>query len=858
MAPAGEWQEVRRRRRFPDNWRTPSDDAIDKVRPYVPYSAKPTFAQIVAGSSHGSANSHSSTNSPVSSPANSRSVSPPTPPGAQFFYSPHSPTKLRFPPNSTFPEWRGRCFRCCRTGHSQSRCRNPHKCGKCWSNGHIASQCKVTMLNPAARPFQPARHTYKPAISEPGFEELLKGDKLPQPPTLLEGRPKKVTVFIERDEAFFKEVDNLSHAVVMYCDKQALLMEVHDVVRIAVRTKLVRAKEVKVAKLSRERFLIHLPRGLAVETFVKALPAELWEGGFSFQQWSLLDDATVRMPRFKVLLDLEGIPMPLWKDASIINGISQLGLYLGTVQPEHASDKSFWRVAVAMEDIQQIPETLAFVAGGLEYPVSIKPVHWEKGPVYGTSDFPILPQRFVQPPATTEEDPYELERILSKASKPATDDDKIVCSRKVLMELCQGVPLSALPPEIRPFLADRQSVAEISMSTLEDLVFRTEDQTYTANTTQTQSQQLHAGSVQVAAQDRHSGSELHATVTLREDNVTPGSGTNMRSETKTISISAPESGSVLGTVTTDVKEGKKQWLKVDLHKEIGEGSGAQQIDVTSRELHNPHPNTSTFQNNKPQGILDRSRPSQAVGRQGSRSAPLMNFATSRHNRFRGMIGRGRGRATVGRGHNRIPGQNLVLSRGRHMEAAGVRPHQIGSAQGTPSKDKGPLSLSKEKYTWTRDDHFQGSNRHQRISPPGNSLGLASAQVQDNPLQANLKRKPNPSSGASVSIAGPSKKTAQLRIEENKSAQYASINLTADQFFQVHVDKQHCAAIGKACGIQSTVVEQILETDNEERQAAMLETQVNNNGQDNDLTAEPRVNLDSDSEEDEEAEGGEEC
>ncbi|KAF3338732.1 hypothetical protein FCM35_KLT17569 [Carex littledalei] len=383
-----DWQVVRRRRRYPDNWRTPSDVELDKVRPYVPYSTKPTFAEVVARSNSttiGSGNSSYTSSSAKTSPASSQPSSPKTPPGAQFYYSPHSPTLLRFPPHSSFPEWRGRCYRCCRTGHTQAKCRNPYKCGKCWKNGHVASRCRVPMLNPAARPFHPNVHAYKPAKAEPPFDELLKGEAQPPKPHMPDGRPKEITVFVERDDAFFTEVDRLSNAVVMYCRHQALALEAHRVVRMAVDTKLLRPEEVRVAQLAGERFLIHLPRGLAVETSVRALPADLWDQGFTFQQWSILDEANVNMPRFKVLLDIVGLPPHLRRETTIINGIAQFGVYLGSVLPEHASDHTTWRVAVGTDDLNCIPESLKMVVGGLEYITQIVPVHWAQGPIYDAS-----------------------------------------------------------------------------------------------------------------------------------------------------------------------------------------------------------------------------------------------------------------------------------------------------------------------------------------------------------------------------------------------------------------------------------------------------------------------------------------
>lgn len=241
------WQEVRRRRRFPDHGRTPVDDRLNLVRHYVPYYKKRSYAQIVAEGSvaslelTGSDSSSLSGNSPKTvSPPATRPPTPPTPPGTQFFFSPHSPTKLRFPPLSSYPEWKGRCFNCCRYGHSAVKCRNPKKCGKCWTDGHIARQCKNPPINPAVRPTKGTVGVPRRPRTEPAFEELLRDSPLPQSQEFPEGRPKKVMCFMDRDESYFREVERLSRAVVFYGEKQGLLLEQHDVVQIAVDTGLVR------------------------------------------------------------------------------------------------------------------------------------------------------------------------------------------------------------------------------------------------------------------------------------------------------------------------------------------------------------------------------------------------------------------------------------------------------------------------------------------------------------------------------------------------------------------------------------------------------------------------------------------
>ncbi|KAF3336133.1 hypothetical protein FCM35_KLT20640 [Carex littledalei] len=400
IATSGDWRLVTRRKRFPDNWRTPVDEKLDKVRPYAPY--KQTYAQVVAKPRPRPSPQGSSTQSHLhyhpSPPSNqpSRSSTPPTPPGTRYYTSPHSPTSLRFPPMATYPEWRGRCFRCLRLGHTAAQCCNPFKCAKCWSDGHIASKCLNTQSNSSTR-LSPSV-TPSPQQFEPSFDELLQGDTPPPTPILPDGRPEKVMCFIERDEEVYREIQNLNRAVVIHGERQGLLLEAHQIVQMAVETKLVREEEIRVAQLARERHLIHLPRSLSIHTFVKALPRWLWDQGFDIQQWSPLDAATVLMPRFKVLLDLEDFPIYLWKETQLIKAVSQFGIYLGSVQPEHALDFTAWRVSVATDDLRRIPMMIAIVVGGIEHQSRVKPIVWSKGPIYSASDFPELPSRLTPPP----------------------------------------------------------------------------------------------------------------------------------------------------------------------------------------------------------------------------------------------------------------------------------------------------------------------------------------------------------------------------------------------------------------------------------------------------------------------------
>lgn len=119
------WQQVRRKKPYPTNWRI-SQPALPKAKPYLPYP-KPTYADVLLRAPK----LQTMTTREQISPPLTKPNSPSSNSSSVFYISPHSPSRLRFPPSHTFPEWRGRCFRCCRMGHSAAKYRNPKRCGRC-------------------------------------------------------------------------------------------------------------------------------------------------------------------------------------------------------------------------------------------------------------------------------------------------------------------------------------------------------------------------------------------------------------------------------------------------------------------------------------------------------------------------------------------------------------------------------------------------------------------------------------------------------------------------------------------------------------------------------------------------------
>lgn len=263
----GGWQVVRRKRPFPANWRQSSPQE-PLAKPYLPYPT-PTYSQITRN--HPKPPLSTQQQPPITAQPVPKPSTPPSQTSPKVFYvSPHSPSRLRFPPSHTFPEWKGRCFRCCRTGHSAAKCRNPKRCGRCWSYGHIGSACRQDMVAPPP----PVRTKPAPvsSSSEPGFEELLTGSYPYRAPEMPTERPLSLHCFLERDHEYFEELARLQQAVVMHTRGYQWDLSVDNAVNLACRTNKVHKDEISVSQLSGSRFLILLPEGLHPDTFINATP----------------------------------------------------------------------------------------------------------------------------------------------------------------------------------------------------------------------------------------------------------------------------------------------------------------------------------------------------------------------------------------------------------------------------------------------------------------------------------------------------------------------------------------------------------------------------------------------------------
>lgn len=453
-ASNGEWQVVQRWRRYPDNWKQPFTSAPTKANPFTPYLK--TYAQ--AASSRPISPNHSPNTS--SQPTLSLTSKPSTPPPtgadrgrAAVYISPHSPTKLRFPPSLTFPEWKDRCFRCCKTGHTAALCRNRLKCGRCWKEGHPGTRClKQGVVPGEVRPSSPK--TSAQTGFEPLFDELLTGHRPHALPQLPPNRPQTVTCFIDRDETYLNELSNLGQAVVVRAlDWEGDLLA-DMVAEFAATTELVSKEDIAVASLSSSTCLIHLPPNLAPETFLRAIPVRIWDLGLDFQPWSPYLDATKAVPEYKILLELRDVPARLWKECYISKMVTSFGLFLGSISPPNPGDLAAWSVVVATDTLDRIPHTVEVVIGGIRSKICVLPVKWSRAPIYSDSDLPKQLPVFSRPEVPSPSSP-PLSPGSEEGQLPSSDEELITIPRWMVVDMCKGRALESLPNDIQTYLAKR-------------------------------------------------------------------------------------------------------------------------------------------------------------------------------------------------------------------------------------------------------------------------------------------------------------------------------------------------------------------------------------------------------------------
>lgn len=102
---------------------------------------------------------------------------------------------------------------------------------------------------------------------------------------------------------------------------------------------------------------------------------------------------------------------------------------------------------------------------------------WETGPIYAASDFPQLPRRYSKPTSKPAEKPSMMNQPLHPVARHSNrEPEDMVQFRLNLMEMCLGLDLATIPPELRQMVAGRTTNGEVPLRILRERVNATENQ----------------------------------------------------------------------------------------------------------------------------------------------------------------------------------------------------------------------------------------------------------------------------------------------------------------------------------------------------------------------------------------------
>lgn len=320
-------------------------------------------------------------------------------------------------------------------------CRNPVKCGRCWEDGHQGNKCtkEGPVRGQPKKPTNATNMTPPPSHVEPSFEDLLSGPYPSSPPLLPNERPEEILCFVERDATYEKEMIKLERGVILNSATQEITP--NEATSLVVKSNLVSADEISIAGLSTHACLIILPAGLSPDTFIKSTPTQQWEMGFSYQQWSPYLAASICIPTFKVLMELD-IPINLWREQEVARAVSSFGLYLGSVEQRNPAIFSGWTVAIATDDLNRIPRRISFMVGGFKHKAEVRPIKVVQAPLYREEDLPRRPPTYSRQ--------KEMVPMMPDPSGGATEELRI--PRRLMLELCKDRDILSIPAEVRQLL----------------------------------------------------------------------------------------------------------------------------------------------------------------------------------------------------------------------------------------------------------------------------------------------------------------------------------------------------------------------------------------------------------------------
>lgn len=576
-------------------------------------------------------------------------------------------------------------------------------------------------------------------------------------------RPLSMHCFLERDPEYFAELNRLQQAVVMYTTGYQWDLSVDNAVTFACRTKLVVKEEISVSQMSGARFLIVLPEGLHPDTFINATPKELWDEGITFQQWTPLEDASISIPAYKILLRLVGLPPHLCRDKYAKQAVSRFGVFLGSVEPENPSSIASWLVAVGVDDLTLVPPQLVVHIGGMMYYLQVYVEAWHRAPIYTSDDMPKHPKVYRRPipppPSSTS----------SEDGTTKDDQELIPMSSQVLREMCRGRTADSLPPELRRFAT--MEVVEMPTSEMPPQDVATGDP-QVENPPDNQQPMINP-LIQQSESQRSPDQTLHSPISLgvsdqhRRQLTTTIDNHKQLSHRKPILsqpqlplLSIPASSNFINL--TDGVAGQS-------HEAAAPPLGER------RRIH-------------PQKILQRGESSAPVGNRAShaqipRTAPSVQLNNTKLDAISAQI--------TEKIISPIIKEPPVL-KPVPQDPKKILPKQKGLPCGPT---KGPLAT---KYKWTRPTSKPIPNSNQVI------------KKGKDPIRPKRKN-------ALPLIPTPAKRaTGKEKISEQ-----ATISFNPEGFYEVKVQYDHIAKLATGCGFKNSDIEEVIAKDNEQRRNQAL-------------------------------------
>lgn len=374
----------------------------------------------------------------------------------------------------------------------------------------------------------------------------------------------------------------------------------------------------------------------------------------------------------------------------------------------------------------------------------------------------------------------------------------IYCSKRALIDICRGMILQDIPPEIREIITGVKCSGQVPIQVLRDMVLDPENhrsvparpstefdgagQMLLDNTTVTQMATL-SGCRNSAKADQ--------TVLFSE---------NQPREPQAARIGIVTNQGEYAQAAQTKDSGKGPSTEVLLTSKDKDASflekgfclGGDQNTIAIHEA-NKHKAKERQPGRRPQKI--QSGDKTAVTSRNLGRPPVKTMCTSRHNRFAGRMGRGRGRGSIG-----DPAQF------KHKPGQGPKKLLIG--QGGP------------KTTRAMQNQGMKGKTNQLINVP---VQLSSSPIQQctSPHLHNTqpKRKPSADGANRTDASGPKKKLLVTR-EASSSDPPATVQLDPTGFFEVRISSTHAETIGAGCGLTEKEILQTLKEDNEERRAQM--------------------------------------